>query len=135
MSAKSSEAGRTLVDAAVGRNVKLQRGAAGLSEGGLGRRIGVKLRQVLKYENGSDRIGVARLTQIAAALDVPVPLLFDGIASASPPVWPFASSPGVTGDPRSPLSRALATIADAEVRGSLTALVERIAAQNGYVRH
>jgi transcriptional regulator with XRE-family HTH domain len=52
-----------------------------LSQGELGRRIGVTFQQVQKYEKGANRVGASRLTQIADVLAVPIPTLFDGAPS------------------------------------------------------
>jgi transcriptional regulator with XRE-family HTH domain len=38
---------------------------------------------VQKYENGANRIGAGRLTQIAGVLGVPLSALFDGAAAAA----------------------------------------------------
>lgn len=57
-------------DAEVGRAIKLARKQRGLSQTDLGRALGVTYQQVQKYENGTDRIAVSRLMQIARFLDV-----------------------------------------------------------------
>jgi transcriptional regulator with XRE-family HTH domain len=54
-----------------------------LSQGELGRRIGVTFQQVQKYEKGANRVGASRLTQIADVLGVPIPTLFDGAPTAA----------------------------------------------------
>jgi transcriptional regulator with XRE-family HTH domain len=56
---------------------------ANLSQAALAKRIGVTFQQVLKYEKGLNRVGAARLTQIASALNVPISAFFDGISKAS----------------------------------------------------
>src|SRR5262249_39102580 len=38
--------------------------------------------QIQKYENGANRVGASRLTQIAGALGVPLATLFDGSPKA-----------------------------------------------------
>jgi transcriptional regulator with XRE-family HTH domain len=43
----------------------------------LGRQIGVALQQIQKYEVGKNRVSASRLTEIAAALGVPLVMLFD----------------------------------------------------------
>jgi transcriptional regulator with XRE-family HTH domain len=72
----------------VGQNIRICRLQKGLSQGELGRRIGVTFQQVQKYEKGANRVGASRLTQIADVLGVPIPTLFDGAPTAaqqSPP--------------------------------------------------
>jgi transcriptional regulator with XRE-family HTH domain len=71
----------TPVDALVGQNVRICRLQRELTQGELGRRIGVSFQQVQKYENGANRIGAGRLTQIAGVLGVPLSVLFDGVSA------------------------------------------------------
>jgi transcriptional regulator with XRE-family HTH domain len=71
------------IDVLVGQNIRICRLQKGLSQGELGRRIGVTFQQVQKYEKGANRVGASRLTQIADVLGVPIPTLFDG-APTSP---------------------------------------------------
>jgi transcriptional regulator with XRE-family HTH domain len=66
------------IDVLVGQNIRICRLQKGLSQGELGRRIGVTFQQVQKYEKGANRVGASRLTQIADVLGVPIPTLFDG---------------------------------------------------------
>ena len=75
------------IDVLVGQNIRICRLQKGLSQGELGRRIGVTFQQVQKYEKGANRVGASRLTQIADVLGVPIPTLFDGAPTAaqSPP--------------------------------------------------
>src|SRR5688572_31328483 len=47
----------------------------------LGKAVGVTFQQIQKYENGVNRIGAGRLTQIGSFLDVPVSYFFDGLSS------------------------------------------------------
>ncbi len=60
------------VDFEIGRRIKSRRNGLGLNQQHLAQRIGVSYQQVQKYENGTDRVGAARLLQIAQALDVPI---------------------------------------------------------------
>ena len=66
------------IDILVGQNIRICRLQKGLSQGELGRRIGVTFQQIQKYEKGANRVGASRLTQIADVLAVPIPTLFDG---------------------------------------------------------
>jgi transcriptional regulator with XRE-family HTH domain len=63
-------------DAEIGRLVRAQRQQLGLSQSDLAERIGVTFQQVQKYENGSNRISIGRLTRIAEALGVPPTFFF-----------------------------------------------------------
>jgi transcriptional regulator with XRE-family HTH domain len=71
------------VDVLVGQNIRICRLQRELSQGELGRRIGVTFQQVQKYEKGANRVGASRLTQIADVLEVPLPTLFDGAPTVS----------------------------------------------------
>ena len=71
------------IDVLVGQNIRICRLQKGLSQGELGRQIGVTFQQVQKYEKGANRVGASRLTQIADVLSVPIPTLFDGAPTVS----------------------------------------------------
>ena len=70
------------VDVLVGRNIRICRLQRGLSQSGLGRQIGVTFQQIQKYENGTNRVGAGRLSDIARVLGVPLATLFEGSAPA-----------------------------------------------------
>ncbi len=58
----------------------------------LGEKLGITYQQILKYENGANRISASRLYQMTRILDVPVSFFFDGLdegASAWSPddIW------------------------------------------------
>jgi transcriptional regulator with XRE-family HTH domain len=63
-------------DAEIGRLVRAQRQQLRLSQSDLAERIGVTFQQVQKYENGTNRISIGRLTRIAEALEVPPTFFF-----------------------------------------------------------
>jgi transcriptional regulator with XRE-family HTH domain len=67
------------IDVHVGRRMRERRIALGLSQGALGRHLGLTFSQVQKYEKGANRIGAGRLYQIAALLDVPIQYFFEGM--------------------------------------------------------
>jgi transcriptional regulator with XRE-family HTH domain len=71
------------VDVLVGQNIRIGRLQKGLSQTALGQCIGVTFQQIQKYEKGANRVGASRLQQIANALGVPIPTLFDGASTAS----------------------------------------------------
>ena len=62
----------------IGRRIRLRRLQLGLSQKSLGLALGVTFEQVQKYEKGADRIGAARLQQVAEILKVPVLFFFGG---------------------------------------------------------
>ncbi len=71
------------VDVLVGQNIRICRLQRRLSQGELGRQIGVTFQQVQKYEKGANRVGAGRLTQIADVLGVSLTTLFEGAPTAS----------------------------------------------------
>jgi transcriptional regulator with XRE-family HTH domain len=68
----------TPADEKIGELVRLRRKEVKLSQEKLGKLIGVTFQQIQKYERGTNRIGAVRLTQIAAALQVPVGYFIKG---------------------------------------------------------
>ena len=68
----------TPIDVLVGENIRICRLQRRLTQTELGQRIGVSFQQVQRYENGANRVGASRLTQVANALEVPLLSLFDG---------------------------------------------------------
>jgi transcriptional regulator with XRE-family HTH domain len=66
------------VDVEVGRLVRVERIARGLSQTRLGDQIGVTFQQVQKYESGVNRISMGRLTRIARVVKVDVTYLLGG---------------------------------------------------------
>lgn len=85
------------VDVRVGSRVRELRMARGMSQEKLGAALKLTFQQVQKYEKGVNRIGSSRLSQIAAALDVPIGALFEGVQG------------GTGDDPASASFRALAS--------------------------
>jgi transcriptional regulator with XRE-family HTH domain len=65
-------------DNKLGKRIRLRRVELGISQSELGEKLGVTFQQVQKYEKGMNRVGAARLQQVATALDVPVAFFFDG---------------------------------------------------------
>src|SRR5690348_1507474 len=70
------------IDVEVGRRIRLQRLARGLSQTELGNELGVTFQQVQKYEKGANRVGAGRLSRIAEALDVSVSQLLGDTVNA-----------------------------------------------------
>ena len=65
-------------DIEMGKRIRLRRVEQRISQAELGQKLGVSFQQVQKYEKGVNRVGAARLQQIATALDVPVTFFYDG---------------------------------------------------------
>lgn len=65
-------------DIELGKRIRLRRVERKISQADLGEQLGVSFQQVQKYEKGVNRVGAARLQQIATALGVPVTFFYDG---------------------------------------------------------
>jgi transcriptional regulator with XRE-family HTH domain len=64
-------------DIEMGKKIRLRRVEQRISQSDLGEKLGVSFQQVQKYEKGVNRVGAARLQQIANALDVPVTFFYE----------------------------------------------------------
>lgn len=67
----------TGTDRIIGQRVRLARTRMKFSQTTLANAVGVTYQQIQKYENGSDRIGAARLYQVARATQLPITFFFD----------------------------------------------------------
>jgi transcriptional regulator with XRE-family HTH domain len=115
----------SIIDVAVGRNVRIWRMAKGMSQAQLANRLGVTFQQVQKYETGANRIGTGRLVRVAAILGVPISVLFDGTDGAEP----TRSLLVLVSDSRSfRLAHAFAAVKDGALRLSIVRLVEQVSA-------
>lgn len=70
----------TQTDRVIGQRVRLARKRMRFSQTTLANAVGVTYQQIQKYENGSDRIGAARLYQVARATQLPITFFFDDTA-------------------------------------------------------
>jgi transcriptional regulator with XRE-family HTH domain len=118
----------TGVDASVGARIRARRMLLGMSQTELGRSSGVTFQQIQKYENGTNRISVSRLHEIAGTLDVPIDFFFEGVpgrkAVRDGTVDP---APLLAGPEAIALLKAFRDIADAKVRHGLVALAKQLA--------
>ena len=64
-------------DRRVGQRIKMLRKSKGISQTALGRALGVTFQQIQKYENGVNRVGASRLSEVGRALEVPVSTFFE----------------------------------------------------------
>ena len=86
------------IDRHVGSRVRMRRMLVGMSQEKLGEALGLTFQQVQKYEKGTNRIGIARLLQIAKALKTSVDSFFEG-APGSLPVGACPQTKGETARP------------------------------------
>ncbi len=118
------------IDAVVGRTIRALRLSKGISQGALGRRLGVSFQQIQKYENGTNRIGAGRLAQIATALDVPMESLLQGVQASKRKTRPDDDPLALLSTSQAMrLARAFSKIANRRIRITLVSLAEGIASQ------
>ena len=109
--------------------MRQRREALGLSQGRLGRHLGLTFSQVQKYEKGSNRIGAGRLYQIAGLLGVQVGYFFEGLEGGGPASGTPASGPAVQlTEHAQAIVRDFLAIEDEATRNSLLALVHSLVA-------
>ena len=73
------EFGPRPVDVHVGGRVKARRTLIGMSQKELGKHVGLTFQQILKYENGMNRISASRLWQFSLILGQPISWFFEEI--------------------------------------------------------
>jgi transcriptional regulator with XRE-family HTH domain len=111
-----------------------RREALGISQGRLGRHLGLTFSQIQKYEKGSNRIGAGRLYQIASYLGVAPGHFFEGLEGAVGIENGAAPAPpALRGEVRT-LTEAYAAIGDPDTRASVLALVRSLTASAGVRR-
>jgi transcriptional regulator with XRE-family HTH domain len=105
--------------------LRQRRETLGISQGRLGRHLGLTFSQIQKYEKGTNRIGSGRLYQISTFLGVPPSHFFEGLqgdeAGDTPETGSGRRDEFVT------LNEAFSSIGDVETRASVLALVRSLA--------
>ena len=115
------------IDAHVGRRMRLRREALGLSQGRLGRHLGLTFSQVQKYEKGTNRIGAGRLYLLADFLEVPIRYFFEDLEGA-PAAANGNGRLSAEGAELAALDEAFRSIPDIDTRQSILALICSLAA-------
>ena len=121
------------IDAYVGMRMRRRREALGISQGRLGRHLGLTFSQIQKYEKGTNRIGAGRLYQIANFLGVATSHFFEGVDSPSATV-PAIPNGSARRDEFLVLNEAFSGIHNSETRASVLALVRSLAGDGGHAR-
>jgi transcriptional regulator with XRE-family HTH domain len=119
-----------IVDAHVGKNIRILRQTRKMSQTDLAKKVGVTFQQIQKYENGSNRVGSGRLYKIATILKVSVGSLFDGVDRSGEAI---ESSPTamLTGPYALRLLRAFSALEDTALRKSIAEMVEKMPVGTG----
>jgi transcriptional regulator with XRE-family HTH domain len=111
------------IDKLIGQRVKRQRIKIGMSQERLGELLGITFQQVQKYEKGTNRISVGRLTGIAAALGVNVHWFFDDMGA------PARETEALVADKDSlELLRVFSTVENPAMRKAILAIARAAAA-------
>jgi transcriptional regulator with XRE-family HTH domain len=74
----AKEHGPDPIDIHVGRQLRLARELAGLTQTDIGKELGMSFQVVQKYEQGEIRVSASRLFQLSALLEKPVGYFFEG---------------------------------------------------------
>lgn len=111
-------------DGDIGMRIRLRRSEIGMSQQELGAALGISFQQIQKYEKGVNRVGAARLQQIATALDTPTTFFLEEKSSSQTEVESllFLDAPFTLR-----LLRAYSSISDQLVQRRLVSLVEAFA--------
>lgn len=117
----------TPMDSLVGARLRSRRKELRISQEKLGKEIGVSFQQVQKYENGTNRIGAGRLSEISKVLDVPVAYFFTGNAVTSADGEPTDAREILSEPGASDLLRAYAQIGSLALRNALVRLARDLA--------
>ena len=109
-------------DRRIGRHIRLQRVASGMSQHRLAEALGLTFQQVQKYEKGTNRVSASRLEEIAGVLKVPVAFFYDDAAGEASPPLAAETPQGLL------LLRAFEAIAHPGLQKQVLALVRSVAA-------
>lgn len=66
-------------DVLIGSRIRARRIELDMSQEVLGEKLGVSFQQIQKYEKGANRVGAARLCQVADALDANILYFLEGL--------------------------------------------------------
>ena len=113
------------LDIEVGRRVRALRLEKGMSQEKLGNQVALTFQQIQKYENGTNRIGAAKLQRIAQILGVSVSALYPDPVPAGRTSQEVAELIDTGSTLR--LLRAYSRMRSPSLQRALTTLVEEIA--------
>jgi transcriptional regulator with XRE-family HTH domain len=115
------------VDKHVGQRIRGRREALKISQGRLGRQLGVTFSQIQKYEKGSNRVGAGRLYQIAQFLGVTPNYFFEELPEQQQDATNERPRPSdIPGDEITALTAAFSRVSDKHTRSSIIALVRSL---------
>lgn len=115
----AKEHGPDPIDIHVGRQLRLARELAGLTQTDIGKQLSMSFQVVQKYEQGEIRVSASRLFQLATLLDKPVGYFFEGFEAAP-------DAPAAMARSEIDLVRAFRLIRSPEIRQCLQRLLQEI---------
>ena len=122
------------IDVTIGGRLRARRMLVGMSQGKLGKVLGVSFQQIQKYEKGVNRISLGHAKLLAQALEVTPAYFLEGLASASSNGPRLAESDSASDviaflstAEGVQLNRSFARIRDSKVRKRLADLVAALA--------
>lgn len=113
------------IEQSVGTRIRQRRTELGYTQQQLAQRVGLTYQQIHKYERGTNRISVARLVDIAEALEIHIPYFFEEISANQAP-RPL-TQPRLGLD----MARNFSSIADPDCREALARLCRAVARVSG----
>ena len=123
------------IDKHVGSRIRLRRLLIEMTQGALGKSLGLTFQQVQKYEKGVNRIGAGRLYEIGGILKVPIVYFFEGLDETESPAHTIAAE-GTMADSRVIDFARLVEKSGDGVRIALVMQVARaLLAGDGHVKH
>jgi transcriptional regulator with XRE-family HTH domain len=122
------------IDAAIGGRLRARRMVVGMSQGALGKTLGVSFQQIQKYEKGVNRISLSHAKSLAQALEVTPAYFLEGVASATSNSGKPAESNGadnivefLSSAEGVQLNKSFARIRNSKVRKRLAELIAALA--------
>lgn len=109
----------TEIDKIVGNKIKEIRKSKKISQSKLGEIIGITFQQVQKYENGTNRISISRLYDIAQALNIQIEKLISQDAINE-------SNAEQSNEKADKFANIFASIEDENTKSSILSLIENI---------
>jgi transcriptional regulator with XRE-family HTH domain len=110
-------------DVSIGKRIRQRRNEQRVSQAELGDQLGVSFQQIQKYEKGVNRVGAARLVQVAKALDCEVGFF---LASSDRPKASSVLDDFMTSRDGLLIAQAFGRIADEHIRHTISRFIDGI---------
>jgi transcriptional regulator with XRE-family HTH domain len=115
-------------DVYIGKRIRMQRLALGLSQADVGNAMGITFQQIQKYENGHNRVGAGRLQELAILFGVSAAFFFeDGPRLRKVPPTGQSATELLSRKDNLELTQAFDKIRDRRIRRHVVEFVEQLA--------